>query len=372
MNKGKDILFRAGQIGGLKIENRVVVSPMTRISATEAGLATERMADYYARFARHGFGLVMTEGTYTDEAFSQGYRRQPGIANKAQENAWRRVVDAVHEHQTPIVIQLMHAGALVSFNRFRSTSKAPSAIRPGGERMAHFGGRGPYAAAEELTGEEIDAIVASFADAAERAVACGFDGIELHGAYGYLIDEFITDYTNRRDDHLGGSLENRLRFPCMLIENVKRRVGDEIPVGIRLSQAKVNDFDHRWDMDSARTIFKAVVSAGADFIDAASFDAAMPIRGQTTSFASAAKRSVDVPVIANGKLEDPQRAISCLAEGHADFVSLANGALANPDWIDRLRSDRPLAAFDQAVVRPLATLDNEERWRAAQELDLIT
>ena len=136
-------LFTRGSIGGVEISNRSIVGPMTRISAGPGGTATDRMAEYYAAYARGGFGMVMTEGTYIDELHSQGYVDQPGIANDEQAKSWRKVVDAVHAEGVPIFMQLLHAGALVQHNDHVDQAIAPSAVQPVGEMAPHYRGCRP-------------------------------------------------------------------------------------------------------------------------------------------------------------------------------------------------------------------------------------
>ena len=144
-------LFSPGGIGDVALGNRAVVAPMTRISAGPGGLATDEMATYYAEYARGGFGLVITEGTYIDQAHSQGYVDQPGIANDAQRDSWRRVVDAVHAEGVPIFMQLLHAGALIQHNDYVGEAVAPSAVEPVGEMAPHYKGDGKFPIPREIT-----------------------------------------------------------------------------------------------------------------------------------------------------------------------------------------------------------------------------
>lgn len=212
-------LFTPLRVGsGLSLSNRLAVAPMTRVSATADGHATKQMADYYEAFAAGGFGLVITEGIYTDNAHAQGYLFQPGLADDAQRDAWRTAVDRVHAHGGRVVAQLMHAGALSQGNAHRITTKGPSAVLPAGQQMAFYRGEGPYRIPEAMSADDISEAVEGFAQAARRAQEAGFDGVEVHGANGYLLDQFLTAHTNLREDCYGGSLANRLRLtsskPC--------------------------------------------------------------------------------------------------------------------------------------------------------------
>src|SRR5262245_55082661 len=298
---------------------------MTRGSAAEDGRITPAMVEYYEEFARGGWGLVETEATYVDEEHSQCRPHQPGIATTEQRDAWRRVVDAVHAHGAAIFMQLQHAGALAEARRYRADTVAPSAIEPRCSK--------PLPIPRELTGDEIARIHESFGRAAAYASEAGFDGIELHGTNGYLIDQFLTDYTNLRGDRYGGSFVNRMRFACEAIAAVRSAVPDDFPVGIRLNQAKTHDAAYAWPGGAADAdaLFGALAEAGASFLHIAGLNAAPPARG-SDMLLDVARAMANVVVIANGGLEDPGRAHTIVGSGRADMISLARGALANSDW----------------------------------------
>ena len=333
---------------------------MTRVSAAEDGCATAQMAAYYERFARGGWGLVETEATYIDTEHSQCRHQQPGLANAAHRDAWRRVVNGVHSSGAAIFVQLQHAGALAESRRYRPDALAPSAVAPRGRR--------PLPTPRALTLDEIAEIHKHFAAAAERAVEAGFDGVELHGANRYLIDQFLTDYTNCRTDRYGGSVENRVRFAAEAVGAVRNAVPHGFPVGIRLMQGKSNDPGYAWPggEDDAVAIFRAVVAAGASYIHLSGLHAASANGVGGARLVALAKHVTTAVVIANGRLEDPVRADEMLHDGRADVVSLARGALANPDWPQRVAAGRPLAPYDPAMVLPVATLDNAEAWQQRQ------
>jgi 2,4-dienoyl-CoA reductase-like NADH-dependent reductase (Old Yellow Enzyme family) len=363
-------LWRAGRLGRLSVVNRLVVAPMTRVSATADGVPTDQMSRYYEAFAAGGFGLIVTEGTYTDRAHAQGYLHQPGLTDAAQAAGWRRVVDRVHGAGGRIVLQLMHAGALSQGNRFRTDTIGPSAIRPKGQQMAFYRGSGPYRVPRAATADDIRLAVEGFADTARRARECGFDGVEVHGANGYLLDQFLTDYANGRDDAYGGDTGGRFRLTAEVVEAVRRSVGTDYPVGVRVSQAKVNDFEHKWagGEADAEVVFRSLAAAGADYVHTTEFRAWQPAFGDGPSLAALAKAHSGLPVIANGSLHEDRRAAEAVAGGGADFAALGRGALAVADWPDRLRRGAELPTFDPAILQPIADLDNAEalmRRRAA-------
>jgi len=359
------VLFEPLSLGRLTLPNRWAVAPMTRVSATADGLATARMADYYASFAQGGFGLVITEGTYTDKAWSQGYLFQPGLADAAQRDAWRPVVDGVHAHGGRVVAQLMHAGALSQGNPHRPGTKAPSAVQPIGQQMPFYRGQGPYRLPEAMTHDEIAQAVEGFADAALRAREAGFDGVEIHGANGYLLDQFMNVHTNTREDRYGGSLARRLTLITEVVEAVRRAVGSGFIVGVRVSQGKVNDKAYKWPggIADAETIFRALGRLAIDYLHTTEFEAWQPAFAQGASLAALARERVSVPVLANGSLQEGTRAAEMLAAGEADFVSLGRGALTHADWPRRVREAVPVERFDPGLLVPIADLGNAERRR---------
>ncbi|AET92844.1 NADH:flavin oxidoreductase/NADH oxidase [Burkholderia sp. YI23] len=349
---------------GIAVRNRIAVAPMTRITATEYGQPTQTMFDYYERFAKGGFGLVTTEGIYTDNAFSQGYRFQPGLADDEQARAWSNFNREMQAHGTPVFAQLMHAGALSQGNVYRSHTVGPSAIRPKGEQMKFYFGEGPYAEPKEMTAAEIDEALQGFVDAARRAVnIAGFRGVEIHGANGYLLDQFLTASTNQRTDRWGGDTQARVRLLADVVKAVRRDLGAAVPVGIRISQGKVNDFASKWPGGEAdaETIFGTLADAGIDFLHVTEFEAWQPaFEGTRDSLVTLARRHApNVTIIANGGLHTAQRIDHALASG-ADLVTVGRGALANPDLPKLLENQREPRAFDSSILHPIASIKPEE------------
>ncbi len=364
MHVDTDALFAPIDINGRSAKNRLAVAPMTRITATEDGRATETMARYYERFARGGFGAIITEGIYTDQAFSQGYIHQPGISDEAQAHAWKPVVNGIRAHGALAIAQIMHAGAISQGNRYRNGTAGPSAIQPRGKQMTFYHGKDGYALPTALTDEQIADAIAGFAASAGRAIeVAGFDAVEVHGANGYLLDQFLTDYTNDRTDRWGGSVENRVRLIVETFKAVRARVGAAVPVGVRISQGKVNDYHHKWagaERD-AEAIFGSLADAGADFIHVTEFEAWKPAFGEHgPSLKQLAKRyAPKATILANGSLHDIGQATAALDDG-ADIVSLGRGALANPDMPKRLSNRSDLIEFDPAILGPIANIKESE------------
>jgi 2,4-dienoyl-CoA reductase-like NADH-dependent reductase (Old Yellow Enzyme family) len=360
--KPDSILYTEAGIGAVALKNRIAVAPMTRTSASDDGLATDDMARYYARFARGGYSLVITEGTYPDLRHSQGYLFQPGIANDAQAQAWRKVIDAVHAEGGKIFIQLMHAGALSQGSHWSKETVAPSAVPPVGSQLSFYRGEGPYPVPRELSADEISQLIRDFAAAAGRAKAVGFDGVEIHGANGYVLDQFLTSYTNQRKDAYGGSTQNRVRLLVEVSEAVRREVGPDFAVGIRISQGKVNDFEHKWAdrQQDAKIIFESLAKAGLDYIHITEFDAMQPAFGEGETLVALARRYGKLPVIANGQLGDHDKAAALVASGDATIITLGKTALANPDWPARIAKAAPIVEFDFGILQPLAHIKESE------------
>lgn len=353
-------LFTPWKQNKLDLANRLAVAPMTRISASEQGVPSDMMLKYYERFPRGGFGLVITEGIYPDELYSQGYLFQPGLANFEQAKGWRRITDAVHAAGGKIYAQLMHAGALVQGNRFRPERVAPSAVTPKGLQLTFYRGEGPYQTPRAMTEADIAEAIRGFANAAALAVdVAGFDGIEIHGANGYLLDQFLTDYTNHRSDGWGGSIEKRVRMGVEVAHAVRRSVGDDVPVGIRISQGKVNDFTHKWAEaeEGAAVVFRALAQAELDYIHVTEYEAWRPAFGETgPSLVSLARENAPgLAIIGNGSLDDPRRALQVLENG-ADLIALGRGALANPDWPKLVADGQEVRSFDRELLSPIGDI----------------
>lgn len=345
-------------------KNRFAVAPMTRVTAGGDGRVSESMVRYYERFAKGGFGLVVTEGIYTDQAYSQGYQFQPGMTDDAQAQSWKPLVHGIRSHGALAFAQLMHAGAISQGNRFRDTTVGPSAIQPKGQQMTFYYGRDTYPLPDAITDQQIAEAVAGFGEAASRAIeVAGFDGVEIHAANGYLLDQFLTDHTNGRTDIYGGSTLGRVRLTTEVIGEVRARIGDKVPVGVRISQGKVNDFHHKWQGGErdAETIFGSLADAGVDYIHVTEFEAWKPAfaeEGPTLAHL-ARKYAPGAVILANGGLHDLEKARQVMKDG-ADIVTFGRGALANPDLPRRFAEAMPLRDFDPAILGPIANIKSQE------------
>ncbi len=359
-------LYDATSINDTLFKNRIMLAPMTRISASETGVPGKKMQDYYTRFARGGFGAIITEGIYIDQAWSQTYAFQPGIVNEEQISGWKDIVGKAHEAGSRIIAQLIHAGALSQKNIYRPDSAGPSALKPKGQQLEFYYGSGEYRTPVALSEEQIRDIISSFADSAERAISdAGFDGVEIHAANGYLLDQFLTDYTNQRTDGWGGSLENRLAITLDVIRAVRSKIGAEKVLGVRISQGKVNDFHHKWKEGEAgaRTIFGLLAEAGVDYIHVTEYKSWLPAfeSGEKSLVEIAREAAPETVIIANGGLDNGEMAEKLLGMG-ADFVSIGKAALANPDWPQKVGNGLPLHELPEDILSPVADIKEKERF----------
>jgi 2,4-dienoyl-CoA reductase-like NADH-dependent reductase (Old Yellow Enzyme family) len=349
----------------LRLKNRTVVAPMTRVSTKGDGIPTEQMGKYYCRYAEGEFGLIITEGTYTDRSFSQAYPNQPGITNAQQEKGWANIVKSTHAVGGKIILQLMHAGAL---SQHLSNTRSSSSIQPMRKMLEGYSEKqGAFPLPQAMNTSEIDEVIVGFSDSAMRAEKAGFDGIEIHAANGYLLDQFLTDYTNEREDQYGGCLEKRCRLITEVLASIKKSVTNDFVVGVRVSQGKVNDFDYNWPngISDGKVIFSSLKNAGADYIHFSSegkgFDhGCLTENGE--SLPKLARELTGLPVIANGGLDDPSEANRILKGNHADLIALGTGALANPDWPTRLKAQIPTRPFNPKMFALGVTIENQFKW----------
>jgi N-ethylmaleimide reductase len=334
-------LFQPVRLGALDLPNRIVMAPMTRSRADSAGVQTPLAATYYAQ--RATAGLMVTEATQVSRQ-GQGYAWTPGIHDPAQVEAWRHVTDAVHAAGGRIALQLWHVGR-VSHESFQNGGQpvAPTAIAPEGKAFTEAGFV-PFTPPRALETDEIPGIVADFRRGAENARQAGFDAVEVHGANGYLIDQFLRDGSNHRTDRYGGSIANRARFLMEVTEAVVAVWGAD-RVGVRVSP--VSPFNTMSDSDPQALfghVAEALSGLGIAFLHVVEGEPGQP---SAVDF-GALRRAFRGAYIAN-KGYDLDRAQAVLREGRADLVAFGTAYIGNPDLVARLRRGAPLAAADKAT-----------------------
>jgi len=349
----------------IEVPNRFALAPMTRTSAEPDGTPNGLMADHYEGYAKGGFGLVITEGTYTDDKASQGYANQPGIINEAQVAGWKTIVDRVHAAGSRILVQLMHAGAQFQANRYTGQPLGPSEVIPKGAPLGFYGDQTEWKTPKAMTEADIQAAIEGFARSAANAKAAGFDGIEIHGANGYLLNQFLSTHFNRREDEYGGPLENRLRLVVDVVSAVREAVGKDFTVGIRLSQGTVTDPDFQLPEGESgfRQIVEAVREAGADFVHTTDVDVNRKhfIKGDQ-SLAGVASSVEGIELLLNGNI-DETNCQDVANQFPGALLAIGKKALANPDFVQRLKDGKEIADIDFAMLQPKATITNELAWR---------
>jgi len=335
-------LFSSIELSGQTLSNRMVMAPMTRNRAPDT-IANAMMAEYYAQ--RAGAGLIISEGTQISEQ-AVGYPATPGIYTQQQIDGWRLVTDAVHAKGGHIFAQLWHCGR-ISHPCFHQGDLpvAPSAIQPNGEAITYEGMQ-PFVTPRALDISEIAGIVDQYRHAAASAIEAGFDGVEIHAANGYLVDQFLRDGSNTRSDAYGGSLENRVR----LLLEVVAAVGAEIDhhrVGVRLSP--VNAFNDMSDSNPQAT-FNYIASTLSGLSLAYLHVVEVSMSGESAAdFDMQQLRShFEGPYIANGAY-DHARAEDAIVTAAADLVAFGIPYLANPDLSERFRLHAELNEADQAT-----------------------
>lgn len=349
----------------IEVPNRFALAPMTRTSAEPEGTPNDLMAAHYEGYAKGGFGLVITEGTYTDDQASQGYANQPGIINDAQIAGWKTIVDRVHAAGSKIMVQLMHAGAQFQANRYTDQPLGPSEVIPKGAPLGFYGDQTEWKTPKAMTDTDIEAAIDGFAKSAVNAKAAGFDGIEIHGANGYLLNQFLSTHFNRRQDEYGGPLENRLRLVVEVVSAVRKAVGKDFTVGIRLSQGTVTDPDYQLPEGESgfRQIVQAVRDAGADFVHTTDGDVNRQhfVNGDQ-SLAGVAASVEGIKLILNGNI-DETNCQDVANQFPRALLAVGKKALANPDFVQRLKDGKEIADIDFAMLQPKATITNELAWR---------
>lgn len=332
-------LFTPFSIGDIAVKNRIVMAPLTRNRATRGNDAPNALnVEYYRQ--RAGAGLIITEGTQVSQQ-GQGYVWTPGMYTADQVAGWKAITDAVHAEGGKIVAQLWHVGRVshVSLQPGQQAPVSPSA-RVANTKTYIESGFASVSPPRELALDEIPRIIADFVIAAENAKAAGFDGIELHGAHGYLIDQFLRDDSNTRTDAYGGSIENRVRFALEVVEAVSK-VFPKGRVGIRISP--VSPANDARDSDP-QALFTHLVTklseAGIAFIHVVE-GATREARDYLPFDYGALRRAFKGAYIANnGFTRD--LAIETIANGEADAIAFGRLFIANPDLVERLRRDAPL------------------------------
>jgi N-ethylmaleimide reductase len=333
-------LFCPVKLGSISLKNRMVMAPLTRNRAGEGGVPLAMNVKYYEQ--RASAGLIITEATPISP-MAHGYPALPGIYTPEQVAGWKKVTDAVHAKGGKIFIQLWHVGRISHPSLLNGeTPVAPSAIKPVGQAFTYTGMQ-DFVTPRTLEKKELPGIVNDYVHAAKCAMEAGFDGVEVHSANGYLLDQFLRDGSNVRADEYGGSFENRARLLMQVLEAVVNTVGAD-KTGVRLSP--VNPFNDMHD-SNPQALFNYVVGELNKFNLAYLHVIEGDVGGNAVNFDFVTLRKLFNGAYITNLGYDKARGNAAIASGHADCVAYGVPFIANPDLVERYRIDAPLNQADQ-------------------------
>ncbi len=349
-----DKLFEPFSVKSLHLKNKIVMAPMTR-TFSPGGVPTADVAAYYRRRTEGDVGLIITEGTYISHKAANGYERVPAIHGEAALAGWKYVVDEVHAAGGKIVPQLWHVGSI------RKEGIEPDKTVPG------YSPSGLYKPSSKngiaMTKADIDEVIASFAQAALDAKSVGFDGVEVHGAHGYLIDQFFWQGTNERTDEYGGSLENRTRFGVEIVKAIRAAVGEDFAIIFRFSQWKQQDYSARLceTPEQLETFLTLLSNAGVDVFHASTRRFWLnEFEGSDLNLAGWTKKLTNKPVITVGSVgldgdfigegnsdlsgSSNPMGVDALMErlnkDEFDLVAVGRALLVDPQWVNKIRNNK--------------------------------
>jgi N-ethylmaleimide reductase len=330
-------LFSQVQVSRYTLSNRMVMAPMTRSRADDAGVPSELVATYYAQ--RASAGLIISEGVFPI-AMGKGYARTPGIETPEQFAAWKHVTEAVHARGGRIFMQLMHSGRIShpSLLPNGALPQAPSAIKPAGQTWTATGLQ-DFVIPHAMSVVEIASVIEGYRQAARLAMEAGFDGVELHAASGYLPEQFLSTGSNQRTDEYGGSVENRVRFVLDVLSAISTEIGGD-RVGLKISpEMNFNDIIDDNPQETYTYLVEQLHGLNLAYLHVALF-------GASVDYHALLRPLFDGSYLIGGGL-DQRSAESLIAEGRADAAVFGSAFLANPDLPERFRTGAELNAPDK-------------------------
>ncbi len=343
MSIGKAQLLQPIEMGAWNLRNRIVMAPMTRCFADrETGVVGLDVVEYYRTRAADGVGLIISEGI-TISPRAKGTIGLPGLYTEDQIKGWSKVTDAVHQAGGTIIAQLWHVGRLTHHEIAGGLPpQAPSAIQANGH--VHRIGK-PYDIPEEMSAADIEEVIQQYASAAHNASSAGFDGVEIHGAHGYLIDQFNSELSNHRQDQYGGDLRQRLTFMKEVTKAVIAEIGADRTI-MRFSAFKDDARDYMWeDPDAAvRTFVEAFKESGLTMIHPSTMDYSQVVADGLTLH-EIVRTYWDGSIIGVGNL-NPELAEQAIHTGTIDAAAFGRPFLANPDLVSRVSQEKEFITFD--------------------------
>ncbi|WP_312471542.1 FAD-dependent oxidoreductase [Neobacillus sp.] len=331
-------LFNEGKIGNLTLKNRIVMPPMGTNLAGIEGEVTDHLIAYYEERAKGGTGLIIVEFTCIDYEYGKGFVRQLRLDDDRFIPGIHRLANAIHKYGSKVFVQIHHAGRQSN----SSLIHGKQIVAPSNVACAAVGEE-----PRELTTIEVKELVNKFVQTAVRCKQAGIDGVEVHGAHGYLINQFLSPEANLRTDEYGGSFENRMRFIKEIIDGIREKCGEDYPVTVRLS---VDEFiEGGIDLELGKDICRYLEKLGVDglHISCGTYDSMDKIiesplfeQGWRVYLAEEIKKEVNIPVITVGSIREPQFVENILSEGRADFVAIGRGLIADPEWVNKAKEGR--------------------------------
>jgi 2,4-dienoyl-CoA reductase-like NADH-dependent reductase (Old Yellow Enzyme family) len=339
----EDPIFSPFQLKNFQLRNRLGVAPMTRMSSPGDSIPRRDVLEFLVRRAQNGAALVYTEAIVTDYESAQGYPGQARLVTQRQIEAWRPVVAAIREAGAVSIMQMFHCGRMAwpEINPARRTI-APSSLIPRDNNP--LTGQ-PYPMPDEMSQFDIDHVILGFVETARGSVAAGFDGVEVHGAHGYLISEFLSAYTNQRTDAYGGSAAHRYRFLHEIIQAVSPVIPKDRLLTVRISDWGVVDMDVSLfgTKDEYQEIIHRLSDEPIDAISVSAYDFKQKAFGTDKNIAQLTREATGLPVMICGKIHDRATAAEALQD--ADIALSAKSMLLNPNWVEEVRQGKPLPLY---------------------------
>ncbi|MGD2028487.1 MAG: NADH-dependent flavin oxidoreductase [Desulfobacterales bacterium] len=340
----KDILFSPFSIKNYDLKNRMGVAPMTRMSSIKDSVPRQDVLQFLVTRAENGAALVYTEAIVTDYESAQGYPGQARMLTQRQIDAWKPVVKAIQDKGAVAIMQMFHCGRM-AWQEINPANRviAPSPIPP--KQNNPLTGKS-YPVPDEMTKFDIDHVIAGFVETAKGAVEAGFDGIEIHGAHGYLINNFLSSYSNQRTDEYGGTIENRFRFSNEVIQAVHTVVPQDRLLTFRISNWGVADMDVSLFKNKAewQELIKLLSNAPIDAISVSTYRYKDNAFGTDRNMAQLTREVTDLPVMICGQIYDRTSAEDALTD--ADVVLSGKSMLLNPNWVEDVRSGKDLPLYN--------------------------
>jgi len=336
----EDLLFSPFQLKRFSVKNRLGVAPMTRMSSVKDSIPRRDVLDFLVTRAQNGAGIVYTEAIVTDYESAQGYPGQARLTTQRQIDVWSRIVENIRRYGALSIMQMFHCGR-VAWPAINPAGRviAPSPLSP---RQDNPLTGQPYPTPDVMSRFDIEHVLNGFVETARGAVAAGFDGIEIHGAHGYLISQFLSAYTNQRSDGYGGSMENRYRFAHEVIQAVRQAVPSDRLLLFRISNWGVVDSQVSLFSDQAtyQDIVRRLSQEPIDAVSISTYGYHDEAFGSGKTMACLTREVTALPIFICGKIYDRRSAEEALKD--ADIVLSGKTALLNPDWVDDLRTGKTL------------------------------